>query len=403
MTPSPATNTEVQAAFSSTVRSICKATGWNLGEAWFPLPDLSALEHGMAWHDDSPALSAFTLKSREMSFARGTGLPGRVWVSKQPIWVRDLAEDPGFLRTPLARESGLQSGVGIPIQTGEDVIAVVTFFFREAADEEKRLVDLVSLAGRLLGSLIQAKMDESRARYEHRMDASCQLCGGVAHHFNNILTIVIGYGNLTQRNIREDDPVRKDIDQILAASWRAVALIKDLLAYCRKQSFDPKPISLNQVVNRAKESVERLFRAQIELETRLADEDLVVHADLSHLRRVLFDLTTNAVDAMPFGGKIVITTSSVRIDNRFIKEHGYGRCGEYALIAFSDTGTGMDEDVRKRAFEPFFSTKALGKGNGMGLSIVYGIVKQHDGFVGLSSRLGEGTTISIYLPLAGPA
>ena len=263
----------------------------------------------MAWHDDSPDLSTFTLKSRGMSFPPGAGLPGRVWVSKQPVWVRDLAEDPGFLRAPLARESGLRSGVGIPIQTGEDVIAVITFFFREAADEEKRLVDLVSLAGRLLGSLIQAKMDESRARYEHRMDASCQLCGGVAHHFNNILTIVIGYGNLIQRNLREDDPVRKDADQILAASWRAVALIKDLLAYCRKQSFDPKPISLNQVVNRAKESVERLFRAQIELETRLADEDLVVHADLSHMRRVLVDLTTNAVDAMPFGGKIVITTS----------------------------------------------------------------------------------------------
>lgn len=403
MTPSPATNTEVQTAFSSTVRSICKATGWSLGEAWFPLPDLSALEHGMAWHDDSPALSAFTLKSRGLSFPPGAGLPGRVWVSKQPVWVRDLAEDPGFLRAPLARESGLRSGVGIPIQTGEDVVAVITFFFREAADEEKRLVDLVSLAGRLLGSLIQAKMDESRARYEHRMDASCQLCGGVAHHFNNILTIVIGYGNLIQRNLREDDPVRKDVDQILAASWRAVALIKDLLAYCRKQSFDPKPISLNQVVSRAKESVERLFGAQIELETRLADGDLVVHADLSHLRRVLLNLTTNAVDAMPFGGKIVITTSSVRIDNRFIKDHGYGRCGEYALVTFSDSGIGMDEDVRKRAFEPFFSTKALGKGTGMGLSIVYGIVKQHDGFVGLSSRLGEGTTISIYLPLAGPA
>ena len=403
MTPMPSISTEVQAAFSSTVRSICKATGWSLGEVWFPLPDRSALEHGMAWSGDSPDLSPFSMKSGEMSFPPGAGLPGRVWVSKQPIWIKDVTKDPQFLRGPLATESGIRAGVGIPVHADEDVIAVIAFFFREAADENKRLIDLVSLAGRLLGSFIGAKMEEDRARYEQRMDTSCQLCGGVAHNFNNILTIIIGYGNLIEKNLRENDPVKKDIDKILAASWRAVALIKDLLAFCRKQAFDPQVVSLNEIVNRARELLEHLVGNRVELEIRPADRDLRVTADPSHLRWILLNLTTNAADAMPFGGKIVIATSAARIDNRFIKERGYGRCGEYAVIAATDTGTGMDEETRQRAFEPFFSTKALGKGSGLGLSIVYGIVKQHDGFIDISSELGMGTTVNIYLPLADPA
>jgi CheY-like chemotaxis protein len=231
------------------------------------------------------------------------------------------------------------------------------------------------------------------------MEAIGQLAGGIAHDFNNILTAIIGFGNLLKMEMSSDDMLRSYVTQILNSAERAANLTQALLAFSRKQIINPKPVDLNEIIRTLEKLLSRIIGEDIELSVFLTDKDLTVMADPTQIEQVLMNLATNARDAMPDGGSLIIRTDVVHIDYEFLKVHGYGKPRNYALIIVEDTGQGMDDETKERIFEPFFTTKEVGKGTGLGLSMVYGIIRQHDGYINVYSESQKGTVFKIYLPL----
>ncbi|NTV54759.1 MAG: PAS domain S-box protein, partial [Syntrophaceae bacterium] len=232
-----------------------------------------------------------------------------------------------------------------------------------------------------------------------KMESIGQLAGGIAHDFNNILAAIVGYGNLLQMQMRDDDPARVQVDQILASAERATSLTQSLLAFSRKQVISPKNIDLNASIRKIERLLSRIIGEDIMLKTSLSADALTVYADPTQIEQVLMNLATNARDAMPKGGTLMIGTERVVFDDRRVKAQGYGTPGTFVAMIVSDTGIGMDEKTREKIFDPFFTTKELGRGTGLGLSIVYGIVKQNKGDINVVSEVGKGTTITIFLPL----
>ncbi|MBI2411816.1 MAG: PAS domain S-box protein [Deltaproteobacteria bacterium] len=251
--------------------------------------------------------------------------------------------------------------------------------------------------------ITERKKLEEQFRQAQKMEAVGQLAGGVAHDFNNILTALIGYGNLLIMKKGNDDLVRSYADHMLTLSEKAASLTQGLLAFSRKQVLNPQPTDMNELVRRVEKILKRLIGEDIELTASFSGEPLIIRADSTQIEHVLMNLATNARDAMPGGGRIAIATEACELGREFVDTHGAGAPGRYAVIAFSDTGAGMSEEVVKRIFEPFFTTKEVGKGTGLGLSMVYGIIKQHNGFIDIASKPGEGTTFRIYLPFADEA
>lgn len=248
-------------------------------------------------------------------------------------------------------------------------------------------------------SIAERKRLEEQLRQAQKMEAIGQLAGGVAHDFNNILTVIMGFGQLLQHSLPDGDPMLENMEQILDAADRATHLTRSLLAFSRKQVMLLQQIELNELTRKHAKFLTRIIGEDVTLKSSFSEEPLLVMADGGQLEQVLMNLATNARDAMPGGGELAIKTESVQLDKEFHRQHGYGMPGHYALITVTDTGTGMDAETQQKIFEPFFTTKLPGRGTGLGLSIVYGIVKQHGGYVTIFSQRGFGTTFSIYLPL----
>jgi two-component system cell cycle sensor histidine kinase/response regulator CckA len=278
------------------------------------------------------------------------------------------------------------------------------------SDGSKRYVEVTTApirdAGGNIIQVVHSERDvterkrlEEQLRQAQKMEAIGLLAGGVAHDFNNILTAIIGYGNLLRANIKDDNPLSPYVDQILSSGEKAANLTQSLLAFSRKQILSPKPVNLNDIVKRMQKFLLRLIGEDIELKAILSKNDLIVMADSSQIEQVIMNLCTNARDAMPDGGAITLETSVIDVDEVYAKARLFEKTGRYAVISISDTGIGMDETTRERIFEPFFTTKELGRGTGLGLSIVYGIIKQHNGYINVYSEVGRGTTFKIYLPL----
>ncbi len=249
----------------------------------------------------------------------------------------------------------------------------------------------------IINNITEKKKLENQLRHSQKMEAVGQLAGGIAHDFNNILTAIIGYGNLMKVQMGDDDPSKNYLQQVLDSAQRAANLTQDLLAFSRKQVISPKPVRVNSIIENVEKLLRRLIGEDVEMKVFLADDNLTILADSGQLEQVLMNLATNARDAMPEGGCLTIRTGAAVLDHEFIKMHGYGKPGSYALISVDDTGMGMDRKTKERIFEPFFTTKEVGKGTGLGLSIVYGIVKQHNGYITCSSEPGKGTAFRIYL------
>jgi PAS domain S-box-containing protein len=246
----------------------------------------------------------------------------------------------------------------------------------------------------------ERKRLEDQLRQSQKMESIGTLAGGISHDFNNILTAIIGYGSLLQMKMKDDDPLKHNVDQILASANRAASLTQGLLAYSRKQVLNPQRINLNDIIVKVERLLSRLIGEDVEFKCILTDEDVTVLADAGQLEQILMNLATNARDAMPDGGYLYIETRRVDLDEALAKAHDVRKPGAYAQVLVTDSGMGMDQKTRERIFEPFFTTKDVGKGTGLGLAMVYGIIKQHNGFVEVESEIGMGTTLKIYLPLA---
>jgi PAS domain S-box-containing protein len=260
-------------------------------------------------------------------------------------------------------------------------------------DDEGRVAKVAIFAS----NISERKSLEAQLLQAQKMEAIGTLAGGVAHDFNNILMALMGYGNLLQMKMGQNDPLRVYVDQILSSTGKAANITQSLLAFGRKQVMEMKPYTITTIVKDVEKLLQRLMPEDIEFTVKLGD-DTTVMADMTQIDQVLMNLATNARDAMPKGGRLTIETGRVVIDSDFTRLYGYGKPDFYALVSVSDTGTGMDEKTQKKIFEPFYTTKEVGKGTGLGLSIVYGIIKQHNGYINVSSRPGEGTTFLLYLP-----
>lgn len=244
---------------------------------------------------------------------------------------------------------------------------------------------------------------EERLRQSQKMEAIGSLAGGVAHDFNNILTTIMGYASLLQETIDRESGMRIYVDQIISASHKAANLTQSLLAFSRSRSITLKPLNVNEAVKGAEKLLKRLLTEDIELKLSLTDGDATVLADATQLDQILFNLTSNARDAMARGGSLVIETGHVDVDIDHARAHGFEHEGRYITITVRDTGAGMDEATREKIFDPFFTTKEVGRGTGLGLATVYGIVKQHKGHITVHSEPGKGATFSIYLPATASA
>jgi two-component system cell cycle sensor histidine kinase/response regulator CckA len=241
---------------------------------------------------------------------------------------------------------------------------------------------------------------EDQFRQSQKMEAVGRLSGGIAHDFNNILGVIIGYAEILQEKLEPGNRFRGCADEILLAGRRAASLTRQLLAFSRQQVLASRVLELNAVIADTEKMLRRVIGEDIELNTNLSSELGRVKADQSQIEQVILNLAVNARDAMPEGGTLTITTENTELDTVAVRRYSYPvKPGRYVLLSVNDTGVGMDVETQARIFDPFFTTKEKAQGTGLGLSTVYGVVKQSDGYIHVNSEIGVGTTFKIYLPL----
>lgn len=239
---------------------------------------------------------------------------------------------------------------------------------------------------------------EAELRQTQKMEAIGQLAGGVAHEFNNYLGVILGYSEILAEEAGENEGLRQNVAEINAATQHAASLTKQLLAFSRKQVLEPQVVDLNQAIREAHRLLQRLVPANIDVVPKLAPAIGRVKLDPGQIQQILINLIVNARDAMPEGGKVIITTSDLDMNEPSASQQLGLHPGSYVVLSVSDNGCGMDPQTRSRLFEPFYTTKEPGKGTGLGLATVYGIVTHGGGHVGVESAEGKGTTFQIYLP-----
>jgi len=239
---------------------------------------------------------------------------------------------------------------------------------------------------------------ETQLRHAQKLESVGQLAAGVAHAFNNILTIIQGHTDRLLGQCDGDGDLTEPLKQVSAAARRASSLTRQLLMFSRKQVMQPKVLDLNAVLGNTTKMLHRLLGEDIALQSRYATNLPTIEADAGMIEQIIMNLSVNARDAMPKGGELLITTSDVNIDDSYVRQHPEARTGQFVCLSVTDTGCGMNRETLARIFEPFFTTKEVGKGTGLGLATVYGIVKQHQGWVEVTSEVGLGTTFKIYVP-----
>lgn len=279
------------------------------------------------------------------------------------IWVEETAT---FLRD--------RDGKAVAI-----LLAVRDITERKRLEEEK---------GKLEGQLIQAQ----------KMETVGRLAGGVAHDFNNMLSVILGYVDLAKLSLVKEHPVLKDIVEIEKAAIRSRDITAQLLAFSRKQIISPTVLNLNDLIMNTKKSLGRLIGEDIDLRVHLEEEPWMIKFDPSQIEQIMVNLVVNARDAMPDGGKLTVETKNIVADESYSRSHVGFTPGDYVQLSVSDNGTGMDRETMDHVFEPFFTTKEVGKGTGLGMATVYGIIKQNNGYINVYSEPGHGTTFTIYLP-----
>jgi len=297
---------------------------------------------------------------------------------------------------------------GLTGLAAEAAVAIDNVYLAQAAQKEiaertraqEALRDLnANLEREVAERTAQLRLNEEALRQAQKMEAVGQLTGGVAHDFNNILQVIVGNLELIRRLAPSDaGRIQRSVEQALNGARQASSLTQRLLAFSRRQPLDPKPTDVNSLVNGMSELLNRMLGETISVETVRGAGLWQVEVDPNALESAILNLAVNARDAMPHGGRLTIETMNAYIDEAYAVAHAEVVPGQYVLLSVSDTGMGMDSDTIRRAFEPFFTTKPVGQGTGLGLSQVYGFVKQSGGHVKIYSEVGEGTTVKIYLP-----
>ncbi|MBI3288072.1 MAG: response regulator [Elusimicrobia bacterium] len=291
-------------------------------------------------------------------------------------------------------EGGHFAGLERPCLKKNGEIVDIGIAASAVKNKSGRIISFMSLLQDISGR----KKLEREFQQAQKMEAIGRLAGGVAHDFNNILTAISGYASLLENSLSADDPNRADVQEISKAGVRAASLTRQLLAFSRQQVLQPRLLECNAIVSGIEKMLKRLIGEDVDVAVRLDQNLGRIMADPGQIEQVLMNLVINSRDAMPHGGKITIGTENVELKAESIRDHHGLVAGSYVMLSVSDTGSGMDAQTQARIFEPFFTTKEQGKGTGLGLATVYGIVKQSSGCIYVHSELGRGTIFKIYLP-----
>jgi PAS domain S-box-containing protein len=283
-----------------------------------------------------------------------------------------------------------------------------TTFFTKSGEQRTGVIsaEIIEMNGEKCAIAIvkdstDQKALEKQLRQSQKMEAIGQLSGGIAHDFNNLLSVIIGYSEVIEERLPPNDPLQKMCEQVKKAGQSAASLTRQLLAFSRQQVFELEILDLNAIVRNVEKMLRRLIGEDIDFSTALDPALASIKADKGQIEQVLLNLAVNARDAMPHGGRLRIETANVDLDEGYARRHSPQKAGPYALLTVSDTGIGMDAETQAHIFDPFFTTKEIGEGTGLGLSTVYGVVRQSGGHIWVYSELGHGTTFKIYLPMAG--
>ena len=399
----------IEHAGAPILQTLCELLDWPAGELWIADEQRGVLEPVAAWSAAARNDAAASLREVKI----GVGLAGKTWQARQPLYLPEIdGESPG--RGPargLSDGTALHpSGFGLPIIHRNQVLGVVAFrahCLPEPAIEERELLQAAT-AG--LGPFIELQQTqvklaqtEARLRQAQKMDAVGLLAGGIAHDFNNVLTVILSYSEIAAEEVDLDHPAHEMLTEIHNAGQRAASMTRKLLTFSRQQEEDLALLDLNRMVVDMERMLRRLIGPNITLETELLTGLGAIRGDASQIDQVLVNFVVNARDAMEGVGRITIATRHASFTAAQAHDIAGARSGDYVVLSVADTGSGMNESTKARIFEPFFTTKGVGRGTGMGLATVAGIVRNAGGFIRVETAPGAGTTMIVYFPKAREA
>ncbi|BCG45300.1 Multi-sensor hybrid histidine kinase [Citrifermentans bremense] len=358
-------------------------------------------------HGAAPSLPDFYNQAvAGLRIEQGMGSCGTAAFTKQRVVVEDIENHPYWRNFKPARDAGLRACWSEPVLSREgDVLGTFAIYYRSCRSPREGEIALIESAAHMASIAIgRMRSEESRQKLEEQMrqmqkiEAIGQLAGGLAHDFNNLLTPIFVYADIAKRSFTPDDPNWKKLDGILVSAHKAADLTKKLLSFGRKQVLNMEVLELNDVISSLLDLMQRTIRGNIEIRTNLTGYGAPIFADRGQIEQILINFAVNAQDAIKGNGSIVIETGNVTIDDEFARMNPGTKPGPHVLLSFTDDGCGMSEGVLGHIFEPFFTTKPVGQGTGLGLATVYGIVKQHNGWVKVVSQVGQGTSFLLYFP-----
>jgi two-component system, cell cycle sensor histidine kinase and response regulator CckA len=341
-----------------------------------------------------------------LTIGQGMGSCGTAAFTKRRVVVEEIEGHPFWKGFTPAREAGLHACWSEPVLASDgELLGTFAMYYRESRTPNEEEIQLIESAAHLASIAIGRVRDDTHRKalkeqllHVQKIEAIGQLAGGIAHDFNNLLTPIIGYADMVKRALPDDHPQARRVAGVLSAAHKAKDLTRKLLSFGRKQMLSLEVLDLNEVIDSFRDILQRTIRENIVIDVTPAAGGARLRADRGQLEQVLLNLTVNAQDAIEGRGAISIVTGHVLLDDEFVRQHPGMAPGPYILLAFKDSGCGMDDTTLQHIYEPFFTTKAVGHGTGLGLATVYGIIKQHEGYIEARSHVGQGTTFVIYLP-----
>jgi PAS domain S-box-containing protein len=379
-----------------------RLTGSEIGYVAFANEDETVLTMH-AWSES--AMRACAVQDKPLTyFIRDTGLWGDPIRQRRPVITNDYQAANQAKKGLPAGHVEVRRHVGVPIFDGQRIVILAGLGNKAEEYDDNDVRQLTLLMEGMWRIVERQRADQDRLKLEaqlrqaQKMEAIGTLAGGIAHDFNNILGVIMGFAELAQEMASQGEDNSKELGQVLSATERARRLVQQILTFGRKVDADQRPLDLNRSLRQTLEMLRSTLPRMIAIETHLAEDLGRIDADPVQMEQILLNLATNAADAMPQGGRLVIETRNVALDADYCRLHPEARSGPHVLLMISDTGGGMDPRTVEQIFNPFFTTKDIGKGTGLGLSMVYGIVTAHGGSIQCYSEPGLGTTFKIYLP-----